>query len=64
MKQQEQQQPTTNLADTSKLKDTPTQKTGTHSPDTEDASRTDIQESAYGSRSYASPDFFKKKPRL
>lgn len=34
------------------------------SPDTEDAARNDIQESTYGNRSYASPDFFKKKPKL
>lgn len=40
------------------------QHTGTHSPDTKDAAENNIQESEYGTRSYAYPDFFKKKPKL
>ena len=39
-------------------------RTGVHSPDTDDAAADNIQESAFGGRSYASPDFFKKKPHV
>lgn len=39
-------------------------RTGVHSPDTDDAAADNVQESAFGGRSYASPDFFKKKPHL
>jgi hypothetical protein len=45
-------------------KQTPEQKTGMYPPDAKEAASNGIQESAFGSRSYAWPDFFKKKPKL
>lgn len=39
-------------------------RTGVHSPDTDEAAAENVQESDFGQRSYASPDFFKKKPHL
>lgn len=42
----------------------PEQRTGINSPDTKAAAENNIQESEYGTRSYAYPDFFKKKPKV